>query len=43
MTYADDMVLLAKSEEELKGMMKRFENFLERKDLEYEEVEGVSI
>ena len=32
-TYADDMVLLAKSEEELKGMMRRFKKYLERKNM----------
>lgn len=32
-TYADDMVLLAKSEEELKGMIKRFKRYLEKKNM----------
>lgn len=34
---------MAKREEKLKGTMKRFEKFLEKKDLEFREVEGVSI
>ncbi|KAL6419160.1 hypothetical protein ACFW04_014037 [Cataglyphis niger] len=33
MTYADDMVLLAKSKEELKGMLKRFKKYLEKREL----------
>ena len=32
-SYADDIVLLAKSEQELKGMMKRFRKYTERKGL----------
>lgn len=32
-TYADDIVLIAKSEEEMKGMIKRFKRYLERKCL----------
>lgn len=30
-TYADDMVLLAKSEEELKRMLKQFKRYLKKK------------
>lgn len=32
-SYADDIVLLAKSEQELKGMLKRFKKYLEKKGL----------
>jgi len=32
-SYADDIALLAKSEQELKGLMKRFERYIERKGL----------
>lgn len=32
-TYADDIVLLAKDKEDLKVMMKRFKIYLERKNL----------
>jgi len=32
-SYADDIVLLAKSEQELKGMIKRFRKYVERKRL----------
>lgn len=32
-TYADDIVLLASKEEDLKRMMKRFKKYLERKEL----------
>lgn len=44
-TYADDMVLLALSEGELKGMIKRFKRYLERKkyNIEYGEIEDISI
>lgn len=31
--YADDIVLVAKSEQEMKGMLKRFKKYLERKGL----------
>lgn len=32
-SYADDIVLLAESEQELNGIMKKFERYLERKGL----------
>lgn len=32
-TYADDIVLLAKNEEDLRSMLKRFRKFITRKDL----------
>lgn len=32
-TYADDVVLIAKSEKELKEMMRRFKKYIERKGL----------
>jgi len=32
-TYADDIVVLAKSEEELKGMLRRFKRFLEKRNM----------
>ena len=32
-TYADDIVLLAENEQEMKGMLKRFKRYLERKNL----------
>jgi len=32
-SYTDDIMLLAKSEQELKGMMKRFRKYTERKGL----------
>ena len=34
MTYADDIVLMADREEELKEMLKRFEKFLKETELE---------
>lgn len=33
-SYADDIVLIAKSEQELKEMLKRFKKFIDRKGLE---------
>ena len=33
LSYADDIALIAKSEEELKYMMKRFEKYLKKKEL----------
>lgn len=32
-TYADDIVLMARSEVELKGMMKRFKKYIDKKGL----------
>lgn len=32
-SYADDIALIARSEQELKGMMRRFEKYIERKGL----------
>lgn len=32
-TYADDIVLVAQNEQDLKGMIKRFKKYLEKKDL----------
>lgn len=32
-TYADDVVLLAKSEKDMKEIFKKFKKFLKRKDL----------
>lgn len=32
-SYADDIALLARSEQDLKGMMRRFEKYIERKGL----------
>lgn len=32
-TYANDIVLLAKSEQELKGMMRKLKKYIERKGL----------
>ncbi|XP_067217103.1 LINE-1 retrotransposable element ORF2 protein [Linepithema humile] len=34
LAYADDMVLIAEEEEEMKGMMERLERYLDRKNLE---------
>lgn len=34
LTYADDMVLLAGNEEEMRSMIERLEEYLERKGLE---------
>lgn len=31
--YADDIVLLARSEQELKGVMKRFKKYIDKKGL----------
>lgn len=33
LTYADDVVLMAEREEELKGMLKRFKKFLDKREL----------
>jgi len=33
MAYADDLVLLAENEEEMRSMMERLEGYLERKNL----------
>lgn len=41
MIYADDMVLLAKREEDLKGMIKRLRKYIEKKpDFKPREVKG---
>jgi hypothetical protein len=34
LAYADDMVIMADKEEELKSVMERLENYLDRKKLE---------
>lgn len=40
MAYADDVVLLAEEEDEMRSMIGRLEEYIERKDLELNVGEG---